>query len=253
MKTTIGVLASGGGTNLQSIIDHIRLGILKNVEIGVLICNNPDAYALKRAEQYGIPREFISHVGKERKDFDREVSEALERYHVDLILLAGWMRIISPGLIDMYPWRMMNLHPALLPFFGGKGMYGKHVHRAVLESGMKVSGCTVHYVDKGVDTGPIILQHPVPVKEGDTVEGLANRILAWEHRLYPKAVQLHADERLRVDVIKIQTEGGVRERKIVRIDYSDEWEEGWSRRQQAYVEHQRALWLREFGKALDEV
>jgi phosphoribosylglycinamide formyltransferase-1 len=242
-KYILGILASGGGTNFQSIIDHLDFGVLKNVEIGILICNKKDAYALERARRHGIERKFIDHRGKEREAFDRELMGILSDYGVDLVILAGWMRIVSPPFIDRYEQRIMNIHPALLPFFGGKGMYGRYVHEAVLKSGMKVSGCSVHYVDKGVDTGPIILQQAVPVKEADSPESLAQRISIYEHRLYPKAIQLHVDGRLRV-------EAGER-RKVVKIDYSNDWEREWNKRQRIYLAYQKSnVYLKDQKKAM---
>jgi phosphoribosylglycinamide formyltransferase-1 len=232
---SIGVLASGRGSNFQSIIDHIRLKVLENVRISVLICNNKDAYALKIAEQNGIESKFIDHRNKEREVFDKEVIKTLKDYNVNLVVLAGFMRVLSPYFIDEYKHRIMNIHPALLPSFPGL-----HAQKQALDYGVKVSGCTVHYVEKDVDIGPIILQHAVPVREDDTEETLSDRILVFEHRLYPKAIQLHVDGRLKI------------EGRRVRIDYSDNWEEIWEKRQRAFIEYQRDKWARE-GKPLDKV
>ncbi len=172
------MLASGRGSNFQSIIDHIRLKVLENVEIGILICNIKDAYALKIAEQNGIESKFIDHRNKEREVFDREVVKTLRDYNVDLVVLSGFMRVLSPYFIDEYEHKIMNIHPALLPSFPGL-----HAQRQAIDYGVKVSGCTVHYVEKGVDVGPIILQHAVPVKDDDTEETLSDRILVFEHRI----------------------------------------------------------------------
>jgi len=229
-KEVLGVLASGRGSNFQAIIDQIELGVLRDVEPGVLISNNPDAPVLEIAEGHGVEREVIvpKAKGEEgRLEFEREAHKIFESHGVTLVVLAGFMRVLSPYLIRRYKWRMMNIHPALLPAFPGL-----HAHRQVLEYGAKVSGCTVHYVDEGVDTGPIILQHAVPVREDDTEETLAKRVLVFEHRLYSKAIQLHADGRLRV------------EGRRVRVDYSGGWEEEWNRRQLAYIRRQRELWER---------
>ncbi|MCP8304749.1 MAG: phosphoribosylglycinamide formyltransferase [archaeon] len=232
---TLGVLASGRGSNFQSMIDHIRLRVLENVRFGVLICNNGDAYALKIAEQNEIERKFIDHRNKEREAFDREVVDVLKDHDVDLVVLSGFMRIISPYFVDEYEHRIMNIHPSLLPSFSGL-----HAQRQAIEYGAKVSGCTIHYVDKGLDVGPIILQYPVPVREDDTEDTLSDRILVFEHRLYPKAIQLHVDGRLKI------------EGRRVKIDYSDYWEERWEERQRVYVEYQKERWAEE-GKPLDKV
>ncbi len=232
---SLGVLASGRGSNFQSIIDHIRLKVLENVKIGTLVCNIKDAYALKIAEQNGIESKFIDHRNKEREVFDREVVKTLRDYNVDLVVLSGFMRVLSPYFIDEYEHKIMNIHPALLPSFPGL-----HAQRQAIDYGVKVSGCTVHYVEKGVDVGPIILQHAVPVRDDDTEETLSDRILVFEHRLYSKAIQLHVDGRLKIEGRK------------VRIDYSDNWEEKWNERQRAFIEYQKDKWAKE-GKPLDKV
>jgi len=234
-RFTLGVLASGRGSNFQSIIDHIRLGVLENARIGVLVCNNKDAYALKIAEQNGIESKFIDHRNKEREVFDKEVVKTLRDHNVDLVVLSGFMRVISPYFIDMYEHKIINIHPALLPSFPGL-----HVQRQAIDYGVKVSGCTIHYVDKGVDVGPIILQHVVQVREDDTEESLSDRILIFEHRLYSKAIQLHVDGRLKI------------EGRRVKIDYRENWEQKWDERQRAYIEYQKDKWEKE-GKSLDKV
>lgn len=222
-KQVIGVLVSGRGSNFQAILDHIRLGVLQNVEVGILISNNPEARALGIAKNNGIDAAiFIAPEAPEKKSvFERETLSVLETRGVTLVVLAGFTRILSSRFIDRYRWNLMNIHPTLLPAFPGL-----HPHKQVLERGAKVSGCTVHYVDESVDGGPIVLQHPVQVLEDDTEEALASRILTFEHRLYSKAIQLHVDGRLKL-------EGG-----RVRIDYSGGWEEQWNERQRAYVEYQ---------------
>ncbi|MEM2873100.1 MAG: phosphoribosylglycinamide formyltransferase [Nitrososphaerales archaeon] len=232
---SLGVLASGRGSNFQSIIDHIRLKVLENVKIGTLVCNIKDAYALKIAEQNGIESKFIDHRNKDREVFDREVIKTLRDYNVDLVVLSGFMRVLSPYFINEYEHKIMNIHPALLPSFPGL-----HAQRQAIDYGVKVSGCTVHYVEKGVDVGPIILQHAVPVRDDDTEETLSDRILVFEHRLYSKAIQLHVDGRLKIEGRK------------VRIDYSDNWEEKWNERQRAFIEYQKDKWAKE-GKPLDKV
>lgn len=192
-KIRIAVLASGGGTNLQSIIDQSQNGQL-NAEITLVISNNPGAGALERAEQAGIANICINHRDfTERKNFDLKVVETLKTVNPDLIVLAGFMRIISSVFLDAFPQRIINIHPSLLPAFPGL-----HVQRKALEYGARFSGCTVHFVDDGVDTGPIILQAVVPIHADDTEETLSARILEQEHVIYPQAIQWFAEGRLKV-------------------------------------------------------
>jgi phosphoribosylglycinamide formyltransferase-1 len=193
-KLRLGVLASGGGTNLRAIIDRCADGSL-DAEIVVVICNNPGAGALQRAEQAGIATCCIDHRGfPARDDFDRAVVEALQQAGVELVVLAGFMRIITRTFIDAFPERIINIHPALLPSFPGL-----HVQQQAIDYGARFAGCTVHFVDGGVDTGPIIIQAVVPVLPDDCADDLAARILEQEHRIYPRAIQLFAEGRLRVD------------------------------------------------------
>jgi phosphoribosylglycinamide formyltransferase-1 len=193
-KLRLGALASGGGTNLQAIIDRCREGSL-DAELVVVISNNPDAGALDRARRAGIDALCIDHRSfADREGFDGAVIAALRASGVELVVLAGFMRIISPTFIDAFPGRIMNIHPALLPAFPGL-----HVQRKALEYGARFSGCTVHFVDGGVDTGPIIIQAAVPVLDDDTEATLSARILEQEHRIYPRAIQLFAEGRLRIE------------------------------------------------------
>ena len=184
------VLASGFGTNLQSIIDAINNKILENTEITIVISNKSNAYALKRAENAGIknlflnPEDFNSNI-----DFDKRLVEIISNYEVDLIVLAGYIKILTDVFVNAFSNKIINIHPALLPDFGGKNMYGEKVHEAVLKSGVKESGCTVHYVTKEVDKGPIILQTKVPVLPNDTVETLSKRVLAKEHKLLVSSIK----------------------------------------------------------------
>ncbi len=208
----IGVLASGGGTNLQSLIDRCQDGSLK-VEIAVVIANNPDAKALQRAESAGLPALCIDHRSfKSREEFDRAVISTLKDRGVELVVLAGFMRIITQDFIDAFPLRVINIHPALLPAFPGL-----HVQQKAIDYGARFSGCTVHFVDGGVDTGPIIAQAVVPVQPDDTAETLAARILEQEHRIYPRAIQLIAEGRVRVDgrKVTILPEGRVQDTALV--------------------------------------
>ncbi len=200
-RLRIGVLASGGGTNLQAIMDACREGRV-NAEVAVVV-SDVQCGALERARRAGVPAVWVDRRDRERypdrPSFDRKVREELERRRVDLVCLAGYLRIMTEELIAAYEGRMMNIHPALLPSFGGPGMWGRHVHQAVLDYGCKVSGCTVHFVTLETDGGPIIVQRAVPVEEDDTPETLAARILPQEHQAYVEAVGLFADGRLRIE------------------------------------------------------
>lgn len=190
----LGVLASGRGSNLQSIIDAIDIGRIK-AEIAVVISDKPEANALKRVAELGIPAVCIDRKKYEtRESFERAVVEELEKHRVDLVILAGFMRILSPYFVNAFKERIMNIHPSLLPAFPGA-----HAHRDVLAYGAKVSGCTIHFVDEGMDSGPIILQDSVPVYDDDTEETLAARVLKLEHVLYPKAIALFVDQKLVIE------------------------------------------------------
>ena len=187
----IGVLASGRGTNLQAIIEAIEEGEIEG-RINIVISDNRDAFALKRAKQNNIETQYVDFKSfKNREDYDKEIIKILEEKKIDLVVLAGYMRIISPYFIKMYKNKIMNIHPALLPSFPGL-----HAQRQAVGYGVKISGCTVHFVDEGVDSGPVILQKAVEVKDDDTEESLAERILKEEHQIYPKAIQLFSEGRL---------------------------------------------------------
>lgn len=197
----IGVLASGGGTNLQSIIDRCQDGSIA-AEIALVISNNPSAGALVRASRAGIQTLCINHRDFcTREEFDTAVVKTLQKAGVELVVLAGFMRIISQTFIDAFPERIINIHPALLPAFPGL-----HVQQQAIDYGARFSGCTVHFVDGGVDTGPIIIQAVVPVLPDDTAETLATRILEQEHRVYPRAIQLIAEGRVHVDDRRVTIE-----------------------------------------------
>ena len=194
----IGVLCSGRGSNLASIIEAIERGEIR-AEIAVVIADKADAYALERAREKGIPAVAVVYRDyAERADFERALLTELHAHGVTLVVLAGFMRILSPVFVHAYTGRILNIHPALLPSFPGA-----HAHRDVLAYGVKVSGCTVHFVDEGMDSGPIILQASVPVQEGDTEETLAARVLAQEHRIFPEAIKLYVEGRLRTDGRKV--------------------------------------------------
>ncbi len=187
----LGALASGSGSNLQAILDAAAGGRL-DARVGVVVSDNPEAFALERARKAGVPFEVIPWAGT-REEHDGRVVACLERHGVDTVTLAGYMRLVSPVLLRAFPGRVLNIHPALLPSFPGV-----HVHGQVIDHGVKFSGCTVHFVDEGMDTGPIVIQAVVPVRDDDTPESLASRILREEHRIYPQALQYLAEGRLRV-------------------------------------------------------
>jgi phosphoribosylglycinamide formyltransferase-1 len=198
-KLKIAVLASGSGSNLQALIDAVEDESM-NGKIELVITDRLGAYALQRAKNHGIAATCIDRKSYENKaDFDLQLLSNLSEVHPDLIILAGYLSILSSDLTHKYQGKIINIHPSLLPAFGGKGFYGERVHKAVIESGAKISGATVHFVDENTDTGPIILQEVVAVLEDDTPETLAKRILAVEHRLIVKAAALFCDNRLKLE------------------------------------------------------
>jgi phosphoribosylglycinamide formyltransferase 1 len=195
----LGVLISGNGSNLQSIIDHIEKDSLKAI-IKIVISNNPEAYGITRAKKHGIPVVVLKNGDfKNKEEFDLELIRILKNNCVDLVILAGFMRIITPTLLKSFPHKIMNIHPALLPSFPGV-----HGQRQALEYGVKLSGCTVHFVDDGVDTGPIIMQKAVQVFDDDTEETLAARILKEEHKIYPRAIQFFAEGKIEINGRKVR-------------------------------------------------
>lgn len=201
-KLPIGVLISGGGTNLQAIIDAIESGKL-DARIEIVISNRADAYGLVRARNHGLATQVLDHKQfASREAFDQSVVETLRRHGVELVVLAGFMRLLSPVLVKAFSNRIMNIHPALLPSFPGL-----HVQKRALEHGVRFSGCTVHFVNEECDEGPIIIQAVVPVLQADTEESLAARILEQEHRIYPRAIQLYSEGRLRVTGRRVLVEG----------------------------------------------
>jgi len=203
-KTRIGVLVSGRGSNLQAIIDNIEKGSL-NAELAVVISDQADAYALERARAHHIPSVHVSAKGYKgrRNEYDELLIKELQKHNVELVALAGFMRIITPTLLKAFPHRVLNIHPALLPSFPGL-----HVQKAALEHGVKFSGCTVHFVDEGMDTGPIIIQAVVPILDHDTEDTLSARILKQEHKIYSRAIQLFAEGRLRIEGRRVLVTGG---------------------------------------------
>ena len=195
----LGVLISGNGSNLQSIVDHIEEGSLKAI-IKIVISNNPEAYGITRAKKHGIPVVVLKNGDfKNKEAFDLELIRILKNNYVDLVILAGFMRIITPALLNAFPQKIMNIHPALLPSFPGI-----HGQKQALDYGVKLSGCTVHFVDEGVDTGPIIIQSAVQVFDDDTEETLAERILKEEHKIYPQAIQLFSEGKIEIKVRKVR-------------------------------------------------
>lgn len=194
----IGILVSGNGSNLQSIIDHIEQKKL-DARVTCVISNNAEAFALERSRKHGIPAIYADHRQYlSRESFDSALVGLLLDHHVQMVALAGFNRIISPVLIDAFPAAIMNIHPALLPAFPGS-----KAQRQALNYGVKITGCTVHFVDAGTDSGPIIIQAAVPAYETDTEESLSGRILSEEHKIYPRAIQLFAEGRLSLEGRKV--------------------------------------------------
>ena len=193
----VAVLVSGGGTNLQAIIDAVKDGTITNTELVAVISNNANAYALTRAKENGIEALCISPKDyADRADFHKALLEKINELKVDLIVLAGYLVKIPEEMVHQYSHRIINIHPSLIPSFCGVGYYGLHVHEAVLEKGVKVTGATVHYVDEGMDTGEIIAQKPVMVEEGDTPEILQKRVIEQaEWKLLPAAINMIANQK----------------------------------------------------------
>ncbi|MFX0137990.1 MAG: phosphoribosylglycinamide formyltransferase [Candidatus Hodarchaeota archaeon] len=204
-KLKIGAIASGSGSNFQAIIQACETGILKNkASVEILICNKAGAYCMERAKNHNIPYVLIEsdkHLHLPREEFDKKMIDILKQYKCELIVLVGYMRLVSKSFIKAFKGNVMNIHPALLPSFRGM-----HAHRDALEYGVKVSGATVHFIDAEADHGPIIMQKCVPVYDTDTEETLGPRVLKWEHKIFPKAIELFCDKRLHIDG------------RIVRID-----------------------------------
>ncbi len=193
MKKKIGVLVSGRGTNLQALMDAAQRGELGG-QIALVLSNVEDAPALERARKAGIPALFRDHRGQKREEYDAVLASLLNEHRVELVCLAGYMRLLSGWFVRAFPGRVLNVHPSLLPAFPGL-----EAQRQALEAGVKISGATVHVVDEGLDTGPILLQEAVPVLPRDTVESLSARILEAEHRIYPLAVRAMLEGRMRLE------------------------------------------------------
>lgn len=198
----LGVLASGSGSNLQAILDACASRRIP-AEVSAVVCNLPGARALQRAEAAGVPALLLPHRQfASREEYDRAVIAALQRHGVELVCLAGFMRLITPVLLRAFENKILNIHPSLLPAFPGM-----HAVRDALAAGVRVSGCTVHVVDEGTDSGPILVQAAVPVLDGDTEETLAARILVQEHRCYPRAISLWAQGRVHIEGRRVRIDG----------------------------------------------
>ena len=196
----IAVLVSGRGSNLQAIIDNIENGTIPNASVSLVISDIKDAYAMERSINHGIDAIFVDPASyPDKAGFENKILHFLEEYNIGLVLLAGYMRVVGPTLLDPFKGRMINIHPALLPSFPGL-----HAQQQAFEHGVKVSGCTVHFVDEGVDTGPIIIQKCVPVLEDDTQDTLASRILEQEHKIFPEAVRLFVRGKLNIEGHKVR-------------------------------------------------
>lgn len=203
-KVKIGVLVSGGGTNLQALIDEVEKNCI-NGEIVLVISDKKDAYALERAKKHNISSLYIDKKQyTDKADFNRSMMEALDAAGVELVVLAGFMTILHSDFVKHYQGRIINIHPSLIPSFCGNGYYGERVHQAAIAYGVKLSGATVHFVDEGTDTGAIILQAAVAVDSDDTAETLAAKVLKLEHKLLPEAVRLYCDRRLEVEGRKVR-------------------------------------------------
>ena len=194
MKKRIGVLLSGRGSNFEALAESVRLGRIPNAEIAIVISHREGAAGIQRARARGIPAEVIPSKGLEREAYDRQVVSALQAARVDLVCLAGYMRLLSPHFIQAFRGRILNIHPSLLPAFPGL-----EAQRQALDHGVKIAGCTVHFVDENLDAGPIVLQSAVPVRDDDNEESLSSRILAEEHRIYTEAVRIVLEGRYRIE------------------------------------------------------
>ena len=200
----IAVLISGRGTNLESIIKSVETGYIKKAQIAVVISDKRDAYGLVRAKKHKIETRVLEAKDfPDKKEYEEKLIEILENFNIDLIVLAGFMRILSPYFVNHFKWRIMNIHPALLPAFTGL-----HAQKQAVDAGTRFSGCTVHFVTEKVDQGPIIIQAAVPVYVDDTEDTLSQRILQYEHKIYPKAIKMYVEKKLEIigNKVKIKDE-----------------------------------------------
>jgi phosphoribosylglycinamide formyltransferase-1 len=207
-KVKIGAIASGSGSNFEAIVKACENGILKNkATVELLICNKTGAFCMERAKNHNIPYVLVEsdkYLHLPREEFDQKIISVLKNYKCELITLVGYMRLVSQKFINAFNGNVMNIHPALLPSFRGM-----HAHKDALEYGVKVSGCTVHFVDMEADHGPIIIQKCVPVYDTDTEDTLGPRVLEWEHKIFPKAIELFCDKKLHVDGRLVRIDGEV--------------------------------------------
>jgi phosphoribosylglycinamide formyltransferase 1 len=194
MKKRLGVLLSGRGSNFEALAESVAAGLIPNAEIAIALSNREDARGIEKARAFGIEARVISSKGLEREAYDKLVIAALQEERVDLVCLAGYMRLLSPQFVAAFRNRILNIHPSLLPAFPGL-----EAQRQALEHGAKFSGCTVHFVDENLDAGPIVLQSCVPIEDSDTPETLAERILREEHRIYTEAVRIVLEGRFRIE------------------------------------------------------
>lgn len=204
MTKKIGVLLSGRGSNFEALADSVAAGKIPNAEIGIVLSNRENAPGLERARARGIPARAIPSKGLEREPYDRLLVGALQENKIDLVCLAGYMRLISPYFVSQFPNRILNIHPSLLPAFPGL-----EAQRQALEHGAKISGCTVHFVDENLDAGPIVLQAAVPIEDCDTVESLSAKILREEHRIYSQAVGIILEGRYRIEGRRVMIHAAV--------------------------------------------
>lgn len=195
----IAVLASTRGTDLQAIIDDVKARKMKGIELVLVASDQKDCYALERAREQGFETHWIDPTGKNRAAFDAEMIRVLDEKQVDLVVLVGFMRILSAEFVQHYPHRILNVHPSLLPKYGGKGFLGDAVHQAVLDHGDKVTGMTIHFVDEGCDTGPIVHQAEVAVEADDTVDTLRSKVQALEKKWYPEVIRWIAYGKIVID------------------------------------------------------
>jgi phosphoribosylglycinamide formyltransferase 1 len=200
MKKRIGVLLSGRGSNFEALADSVSAGRIPGAEIAVVIANREGTQGIERAKSRGIPSKVIPSKGLEREPYDRQVVAVLREHQVELVCLAGYMRLLSPYFVSCFPQRILNIHPSLLPSFPGL-----ESQRQALEYGVKYAGCTVHFVDENLDAGPIILQAVVPVADDDTADTLSDKILREEHRIYSEAVRIVLEERFAIEGRRVVT------------------------------------------------
>jgi len=231
-KMNVGFLASGRGSNFKAIADHVRLKVLKDVDLRIVVSNNEKAKVLELAKDYGVDSVVFPYDKANREDFERKAIDEMEKYGVELVVLAGFDRILTPLFIRHYKWRSINIHPSILPAFPGL-----NAQEQAWKYGVRFSGCTIHYVTEGVDVGPIIVQEVVGVKWADTAETLADRILVYEHRMFPRAVQMIADK-----IVEPPEPGDRKVKMVLTGEEWVEWEKEWDKRQEKYVVFQEEEW-----------